>query len=503
MFHALGDYKHKHKNRMKFLIKSLGWERVAREVRPRARRGARRGRRAAAVRPGRHCPVDGPPDWMRPAAAVGRGHRRCAWSSGDVRGPGIHPAADAGARRRRGRLSGVGRDQPAPAEAARLRRRPSSPSRSAICRACSCACWATSRSPTATARRASRRRRTWCSAGSSARRRRRSTRAWRPPGLGLGDADTIADVTSCPGAESCKLAVTQSRGLGRLVEDHVRANPRLIALAPSLDVKVSGCPNGCGQHHIAAVGFQGSLRKVDGRPAPQYFVMVGGGVSPDGATFGRLVAKIPARRGPAAARAAGRALRGRTAGRTRRPAAFFTPRRYGARSRRSWPTSNRSRPRPPSPRTSSIWPRTTRSRPRRWTASARRNHGTPAPRPEPSHRVGRRARACRGRGRPTCRAGSAAVGGDRAPWHELLVLSTCHRLELYAATDDVAAARAQLADWLRRDHAAWAAAEGSWTSSTGADAALHLCRVAAGLDSLDHRRGGDCRPGPPGGRYRA
>jgi sulfite reductase (NADPH) hemoprotein beta-component len=116
-------------------------------------------------------------------------------------------------------------------------------------------------------------------------------------GLPLGDADTIADVTSCPGAESCKLAVTQSRGLGRLVEEHVRANPRLIPLAPTLDVKVSGCPNGCGQHHIAAVGFQGSLRKVEGRPAPQYFVMVGGGVSVHGATFGRVVAKIPARRG--------------------------------------------------------------------------------------------------------------------------------------------------------------------------------------------------------------
>ena len=53
---------------------------------------------------------------------------------------------------------------------------------------------------------------------------------------------------------------------------------RLIDLAPTLDVKISGCPNGCGQHHIAAVGFQGSLRKVDGRAVPQYFVMVGGGV---------------------------------------------------------------------------------------------------------------------------------------------------------------------------------------------------------------------------------
>ena len=44
-----------------------------------------------------------------------------------------------------------------------------------------------------------------------------------------------------------------------------------------MDIKISGCPNGCGQHHIAGIGFQGSLKKVGKRPAPQYFVMVGGG----------------------------------------------------------------------------------------------------------------------------------------------------------------------------------------------------------------------------------
>jgi sulfite reductase (NADPH) hemoprotein beta-component len=120
-------------------------------------------------------------------------------------------------------------------------------------------------------------------------------------GFGLPDAETIADVTRCPGAESCKLAVTQSRGLGRLLTDYVREHPQLIDLAPTLDIKVSGCPNGCGQHHIGAIGFQGSLRKVADRPVPQYFVMVGGGVTPDGATFGKLVSKIPARRGAEAA----------------------------------------------------------------------------------------------------------------------------------------------------------------------------------------------------------
>ena len=134
-------------------------------------------------------------------------------------------------------------------------------------------------------------------------------------GLGLGDADTIADVTSCPGAESCKLAVTQSRGLGQALEQHLRATPALIDLAPDLDIKISGCPNGCGQHHIATIGFQGSLRKVGGRAVPQYFIQVGGGIDADGTTFGRLAAKVPARRAPEALERLVAALRGNAAAR--------------------------------------------------------------------------------------------------------------------------------------------------------------------------------------------
>jgi sulfite reductase (NADPH) hemoprotein beta-component len=115
-------------------------------------------------------------------------------------------------------------------------------------------------------------------------------------GLGLADAGTIADVTSCPGAESCKLAVTQSRGLGKFLGDYLREHSELVAAAPDLQIKISGCPNGCGRHHIAGLGFQGSVRKVGGKAVPQYFVMVGGGPDGDGVQFGRLAAKIPARR---------------------------------------------------------------------------------------------------------------------------------------------------------------------------------------------------------------
>jgi sulfite reductase (NADPH) hemoprotein beta-component len=117
-------------------------------------------------------------------------------------------------------------------------------------------------------------------------------------GLGLAEAGGVADVASCPGAESCRLAVTQSRGLGRLLEDQLRARPDLIAKANGARIKISGCPNGCGQNHIATFGFQGSVRRVGGRAVPQYFVMVGGGTGEHGATFGRLAAKVPVRRIP-------------------------------------------------------------------------------------------------------------------------------------------------------------------------------------------------------------
>jgi sulfite reductase (NADPH) hemoprotein beta-component len=119
------------------------------------------------------------------------------------------------------------------------------------------------------------------------------------------DALTLSDVVSCPGAESCRLAVTQSRGLGRVLTEYFSAHPELVDVVPSGNIRISGCPNGCGQHHIGALGFQGSVRKVGGKALPQYFVLVGGGVTDEGAHFGKVVAKIPARR---IAEAAGRLI---------------------------------------------------------------------------------------------------------------------------------------------------------------------------------------------------
>ena len=118
-------------------------------------------------------------------------------------------------------------------------------------------------------------------------------------GLAKSGANRVNDVTSCPGASSCKLAVTASRGLAGVLTDLLDRRPDLVAATKGLDIKVSGCPHGCGQHYIAGIGFQGGMRKLAGKPAPQYLVYVGGGIAADRAEFGRLIGKVPARRGGA------------------------------------------------------------------------------------------------------------------------------------------------------------------------------------------------------------
>jgi sulfite reductase (NADPH) hemoprotein beta-component len=120
-------------------------------------------------------------------------------------------------------------------------------------------------------------------------------------GLARDGAGSGADIVACPGADACRIAVTRTRGIARLVDDAVRSlGPE--ALAAPVPVHLSGCPNGCSQHHVAAIGLQGSARKLGARALPQVFVLAGGGAGEDSASFGKLVGKVPARRAPEAVR---------------------------------------------------------------------------------------------------------------------------------------------------------------------------------------------------------
>ncbi len=118
-------------------------------------------------------------------------------------------------------------------------------------------------------------------------------------GLAGAGAREISDITTCPGAYSCNLALTKSMNLGAALEQTVRNYDDPLVRA--LSIKVSGCPNSCGQHWIADFGFYGNARKVDGKEIPYYQMLLGGGYDQEGVMrFGLAVQSIPARLAPEA-----------------------------------------------------------------------------------------------------------------------------------------------------------------------------------------------------------
>jgi sulfite reductase beta subunit-like hemoprotein len=125
---------------------------------------------------------------------------------------------------------------------------------------------------------------------------------WRRLGeLGLGDAgqDEVADVVSCPGTDSCKLGITSSMGLNKAIQERVLAMDITDPLTRRVHIKMSGCPNGCSQHHIANIGFYGASLKVGDRQVPAYIPHLGGNYEGGEVVYGhRLKARLPAKRVP-------------------------------------------------------------------------------------------------------------------------------------------------------------------------------------------------------------
>ena len=121
--------------------------------------------------------------------------------------------------------------------------------------------------------------------------------------LGLSDAgaDEVTDVVSCPGTDSCKLGITSSMGLNRAIQDRVESMQITDPLTKRVHIKMSGCPNGCSQHHIANIGFYGASLKVAGRQMPAYIPHLGGNYEGGEVVYGhRLKARLPAKRVPEA-----------------------------------------------------------------------------------------------------------------------------------------------------------------------------------------------------------
>jgi sulfite reductase (ferredoxin) len=117
--------------------------------------------------------------------------------------------------------------------------------------------------------------------------------------LVLAGAETITDVTTCPGTDTCKLGIASSRGLGaelraRLAERNLHFDPVL----KHVNVKVSGCPNSCGQHHVADIGFYGSSRNIGAYKVPHFQLLLGGALEENSGNYGLAVGAVPSKRAP-------------------------------------------------------------------------------------------------------------------------------------------------------------------------------------------------------------
>ena len=111
--------------------------------------------------------------------------------------------------------------------------------------------------------------------------------------VGLGDAgaESTVDITACPGTDSCKLGISSSRGLAAHLRNHFIQNG-VKAELEDLRIKISGCPNSCGQHHIANIGFFGSSKRMGKHIAPYYLVLLGGHAVDNAGSYGLPVGKI-------------------------------------------------------------------------------------------------------------------------------------------------------------------------------------------------------------------
>ncbi len=126
-------------------------------------------------------------------------------------------------------------------------------------------------------------------------------RALQDAGLAETGSREITDVVSCPGTDSCKLGITSSMGLAKALRGTLIEMEIDDPLIRELHIKMSGCPNSCGQHHLANIGFHGGTLKLEGKQLPAYEIFLGGRYENTGGRTrlgDRISIRLPAKRVP-------------------------------------------------------------------------------------------------------------------------------------------------------------------------------------------------------------
>jgi sulfite reductase (ferredoxin) len=119
--------------------------------------------------------------------------------------------------------------------------------------------------------------------------------------LTLSGAATITDVTSCPGTDTCKLGISSSRGLSAELRARLEARElQFDERFKDVTIRVSGCNNSCGQHHVSDIGFYGSSRNIGAYKVPHFLLVLGGELRDNAGNYGLAIGAIPSKNAPAA-----------------------------------------------------------------------------------------------------------------------------------------------------------------------------------------------------------
>jgi sulfite reductase (ferredoxin) len=118
-------------------------------------------------------------------------------------------------------------------------------------------------------------------------------------GIAAAGFGSVADITACPGTDTCNLGISSSTGISRVLSEVIDEEYPELLYNKDISIKISGCMNSCGQHGMASIGFHGSSLKAKGQIVPALQVLIGGGILGSGnGQIADKVIKIPSKRGP-------------------------------------------------------------------------------------------------------------------------------------------------------------------------------------------------------------
>lgn len=105
----------------------------------------------------------------------------------------------------------------------------------------------------------------------------------------------LGNSISCTGADTCKLGICLSKGALAATAERLKKSDLDLNLIPGFRLNLSGCPNTCGQHMLADLGFFGNVGRKEQQMFPAYMVVAGAEIGEGKARLARQIDRVSAR----------------------------------------------------------------------------------------------------------------------------------------------------------------------------------------------------------------